>query len=75
VHFFVHVAALAALRARPATAALLASRSGYLLYAATGAAVSVGLAVLSWNLLERRFLALKERLGARSNREAPPLAV
>jgi peptidoglycan/LPS O-acetylase OafA/YrhL len=74
VHFFVHVAALAALRARPATAALLASRVGYAMYAATGAAVSVGLAVLSWNLLERRFLELKGRVGTRSNREASLLA-
>jgi peptidoglycan/LPS O-acetylase OafA/YrhL len=53
---------------------LLASRVGYAMYAATGAAVSVGLAVLSWNLLERRFLELKGRVGTRSNREASLLA-
>ncbi|HYG67977.1 MAG TPA: acyltransferase family protein, partial [Anaeromyxobacteraceae bacterium] len=66
VHFFVHLAGLAALRAHPATAALLASRAGYLLYAAAGVAVSLGLAVLSWHVLERRCLALKDRFTPRA---------
>lgn len=60
-HLFVHEAALRFLRARPAGAALLASRGGYLLYMAAGAAASILLAVASFHLVEKRFLALKSR--------------
>jgi peptidoglycan/LPS O-acetylase OafA/YrhL len=66
IHYLVHVGALRALRARPAGAALLASRGGYLAYAATGAAVSLALAWASYHLLEKRFLALKDRLAPRA---------
>jgi peptidoglycan/LPS O-acetylase OafA/YrhL len=65
VHYFVHLAALGALSATPGGAALLGSRTGYALYAAGGVAVSLGLAMASWHLLERRCLALKRYFVAR----------
>jgi peptidoglycan/LPS O-acetylase OafA/YrhL len=65
VHYFVHRGALEALRASEAGRALLAGRAGYLLYAAGGAAASLALAVLSFHLLERRFLAWKRFFVAR----------
>jgi len=71
-HYFVHVGLLRAVRARPAGAALLATRAGYLAYATCGVAVSLALAWASYHLLEKRFLALKDRFAPR--REAPRLA-
>lgn len=65
VHYLVHVGALQALRARPWGAALLAGRAGYLAYAAAGIAASLALAWGSFHLVERRFLALKDRLAPR----------
>lgn len=59
VHYFVHLAALAWLAARPWGAALLAGRAGYALYAALGAWASVALAEVSWRLVERPALSLK----------------
>ncbi len=64
VHLFVHEAALRWLRARPAGAELLASRAGYVLYMAAGAAVSVLLALACFHLVEKHFLALKSRFTA-----------
>ncbi len=61
VHLFVHEAAFPFLRARPAGAALLASRGGYVLYMAAGVTASILLAVASFHLVEKRFLALKSR--------------
>lgn len=75
IHFFVHLAGLRALRAQPATAALLATRAGYLLYAGAGVALSVGLALASWHLFERQFLALKDRFTPRSAATAGSLGV
>ena len=65
LHYFVHVGALRVLRARPASAALLETRAGYLTYATAGVALSLALAWLSFELLEKRFLALKEILAPR----------
>jgi peptidoglycan/LPS O-acetylase OafA/YrhL len=65
VHYFVHEAAVAALRRWPAGAAGLDTRGGVLAYAAAATAVSLGLAWLSWQLFERRFLALKSLFVAR----------
>jgi peptidoglycan/LPS O-acetylase OafA/YrhL len=73
IHFFVHLAAVRALRAQPATAALLATRAGYALYAAAGLAVSIGLALASWHLFERRFLVLKDRFTAGPARADRPI--
>ncbi|HSP20456.1 MAG TPA: acyltransferase, partial [Myxococcaceae bacterium] len=64
-HYLVHVGALRALRAHPAGAALLATRPGYLAYAVLGAAASIALAWASYHLVEKRFLALKDRLAPR----------
>jgi peptidoglycan/LPS O-acetylase OafA/YrhL len=60
-HLFVHEAALRWLRARPAGAAILATRGGYLVYMAAGVALSALLALASFHLVEKRFLALKSR--------------
>jgi peptidoglycan/LPS O-acetylase OafA/YrhL len=65
-HYLVHVWALGALRAHPAGAALLGSRLGYTAYAVAGVAASVALALASYHLVEKRFLALKERWAPRS---------
>ncbi|ABC81839.1 acyltransferase family protein [Anaeromyxobacter dehalogenans] len=65
VHYLVHVGALGALRARPWGAALLASRTGYAAYAAAALAASLLLAWGSFHLVEKRFLALKDRLAPR----------
>jgi peptidoglycan/LPS O-acetylase OafA/YrhL len=70
-HYFVHVGALAALRARPWGAALLATRAGYLAYAAGGVLASLAAAALSYRLVERPFLALKDRLAPRGTAAAP----
>jgi peptidoglycan/LPS O-acetylase OafA/YrhL len=59
IHYFVHLAALRWLRATEGGAALLARRDGYLAYAAAGAGVTVLLAMASFALVERPFLALK----------------
>lgn len=59
VHYFVHEAALRALRARPWGAAALSTRGGYAAYAALGAGASIALAAASFHLVEARFLALK----------------
>lgn len=64
-HYLVHVGLLRALRARPAGAALLATRAGYLVYVACGVAVSLALAWASYHLVEKRFLALKDRFAPR----------
>jgi peptidoglycan/LPS O-acetylase OafA/YrhL len=64
-HYFIHSGALRALRAHPAGAALLATRAGYAAYALAGSAASVGVAALSYQLVERRFLALKDRWAPR----------
>jgi peptidoglycan/LPS O-acetylase OafA/YrhL len=65
IHYFVHEAAVAGLRRWPAGAAALDARAGVLAYAVAASAVSLGLAWLSWHLVERRFLALKSRFVAR----------
>jgi peptidoglycan/LPS O-acetylase OafA/YrhL len=65
-HYLVHVGLLRAVRARPAGAALLATRAGYLAYAGCGVAVSLALAWASHHLVEKRFLALKDRLAPRA---------
>jgi peptidoglycan/LPS O-acetylase OafA/YrhL len=70
-HYFVHVGLLRAIRARPAGGALLATRAGYLAYAAFGVTVSVGLAWASYHLLEKRCLALKDRLAPRTTPGRP----
>ncbi len=64
-HYFIHYGCVRALRTHPATAALLATRAGYLAYAAAGVAASVAVAWASFHLLERRFLALKDRWAPR----------
>jgi peptidoglycan/LPS O-acetylase OafA/YrhL len=71
-HYFVHVGLLRAVRAHPAGTALLATRAGYLAYAACGVAISLALAWASYHLVEKRFLALKDRMAPK--RDAPPLA-
>ena len=65
-HYFIHTGALRALRAHPAGAALLGSRLGYLAYAAVGVAASVALALASYHLVEKRFLAQKDRWAPRA---------
>jgi peptidoglycan/LPS O-acetylase OafA/YrhL len=70
-HYFVHVGLLGALRARPAGVALLATRGGYLAYAACGVALSLAFAWASYHLVEKRFLALKDRLAPK--RRSRPL--
>jgi peptidoglycan/LPS O-acetylase OafA/YrhL len=71
LHYFVHVGALRALRTRPALAALLGTRAGYLAYAALGVLASLGLSWASYELLEKRFLALKDRLAPRQRATLP----
>jgi peptidoglycan/LPS O-acetylase OafA/YrhL len=65
-HYFIHYGCLQALRARPATAAFLATRAGYLAYAAAGVAASIAVAWASYALVEQRFLALKDRWAPRT---------
>ncbi len=74
VHLFVHERALAALRATPSGAALLATRGGYVLYMAAGIAASAVLALASWHLVEKRFLALKARFTPGARDVAAPIA-
>jgi peptidoglycan/LPS O-acetylase OafA/YrhL len=64
-HFFIHKWCMTALPSRPAIAALLATRAGYLAYAIAGMAASVGVAGISWRLIERPLLALKDRWAPR----------
>jgi peptidoglycan/LPS O-acetylase OafA/YrhL len=64
-HYLVHSGALRALRAHPTTAALLATRPGYAAYALAGVAASLGIAWVSYHLVEKRFLALKDRWAPR----------
>ncbi len=65
LHYLVHVGALGALRTRPWGLALLGSRAGYALYAAAALGATLLAAWASFHLVERRFLALKDRLAPR----------
>jgi peptidoglycan/LPS O-acetylase OafA/YrhL len=65
-HWFIHYGCVRALRPHPATAALLATRAGYLAYAAAGVTASVAVAWASYHLVEKRFLALKDRWAPRA---------
>lgn len=69
-HYPIHVGLVRALRARPAAAALLATRGGYLAYAAAGVAASLVVAWASYHLVEKRFLVLKDRLAPRATVDA-----
>ncbi|MGC3997639.1 MAG: acyltransferase [Anaeromyxobacter sp.] len=70
LHYPLHVGALRALRAHPATAALLETRAGYLAYALAGAGASVALAWVSWRCFEAPLLALKDRWAPRPQARA-----
>jgi peptidoglycan/LPS O-acetylase OafA/YrhL len=64
-HYLVHVGALGALRARPWGAALLETRGGYLLHVGAATAATFALAWGSFHVVEKRVLALKDRLAPR----------
>jgi peptidoglycan/LPS O-acetylase OafA/YrhL len=65
IHFFVHEAAAPLLQRWPAGAAALATRGGVLAWAAAATGATLGLAWLSWHLVEQPFLALKSRFAPR----------